>query len=112
MIAATAFAKTFPYEKSERTVCSRTAKPSHRIHHQEIVLSGGDPLALSNDSLRELFQRLALIKHVQRIRFHTRFPIGIPERIDEGLLLLLKKQPQQIIFVIHVNHPRELDEDI
>ncbi len=106
------FRKNFPYENSDEQFVRELQAIASDSSIQEIVLSGGDPLALSNDSLRELFQRLALIKHVQRIRFHTRFPIGIPERIDEDLLLLLKKQPQQIIFVIHVNHPRELDEDI
>jgi EF-P beta-lysylation protein EpmB len=78
----------------------------------EIILSGGDPLALSNETLKSLLLRLNAIPHVKRIRFHTRFPIGIPERIDEELLSLLKTLSKQVWVVIHVNHPRELDEDI
>jgi len=50
--------------------------------------------------------------HIKRIRFHTRFPVGIPERIDESFLSLLGSIKKQILFVIHVNHPKELDSDI
>ncbi len=78
----------------------------------EILLSGGDPLSLSNGVLQQLVQDLSTIPHVKRIRFHTRFPLGIPERIDEGLLSILAKTRLQVVFVIHCNHARELDEDI
>jgi EF-P beta-lysylation protein EpmB len=78
----------------------------------EIILSGGDPLSLSNESLKKLIDEIESIKHVKRIRFHTRFPIGIPERIDEGFLDIIAKTSLQVWFVIHCNHPNELDEDI
>lgn len=79
---------------------------------REVILSGGDPLSLSNLTLNELFERLGQISHVKKIRIHTRFIIGIPERIDEEFLSILKKLPQQIYFVIHCNHSKELDEEI
>lgn len=79
---------------------------------QEIILSGGDPLSLSNRDLGQLFDRLSAIDHVKIIRFHTRFPIGIPERIDEELLEIFDNCPQQIVFIIHSNHPKELDDDV
>lgn len=78
----------------------------------EVILSGGDPLSLSDDVLRALLESLSLMKHVRRIRFHTRFPIGIPERIDDAFLTMISNVPQQIYFIIHCNHPRELDQDI
>jgi EF-P beta-lysylation protein EpmB len=78
----------------------------------EIILSGGDPLSLSNRALEELIQNLGAIPHVKRLRFHTRFPIGIPERIDGGFLSLLSETRLQVFFTIHCNHPRELDTDI
>src|SRR5205085_2874465 len=77
---------------------------------EEVILSGGDPLSLSDASLSSLFIELDKISHVKRIRFHTRFPIGIPERIDESFLSILSQSKKQIIFVIHCNHPYELDE--
>ena len=52
------------------------------------------------------------IPHVDRIRFHTRFPIGIPERLDENFLGILNNRRVQFWFVVHVNHPRELDEEV
>ena len=79
---------------------------------REIILSGGDPLSLSNEILEALLRRLDAIPHLRRLRFHTRFPIGIPERIDEGFLHLLEITSKQIWFVIHANHPRELDGDV
>jgi lysine 2,3-aminomutase len=78
----------------------------------EIILSGGDPLSLSNETLQSLIQRLDLIPHLQRLRFHTRFPIGIPERIDEEFLSILENTRLQVFFVIHSNHASELDSDV
>lgn len=78
----------------------------------EVILSGGDPLSLSDRILSNLTQELCSIPHIKRIRFHTRFPIGIPERIDSAFLDLLSKISCQVIFVIHTNHPLELDEEV
>lgn len=78
----------------------------------EVILSGGDPLSLSNQILEGLIDNLSKIPHIQRLRFHTRFPIGIPERIDTAFLNLLEKTRLQVVFVIHCNHPKELDADI
>lgn len=75
-------------------------------------MSGGDPLSLSDGALASLFQSIEKIPHLKRIRFHTRFPVGIPERIDDSFLALLASTLKQIIFIIHCNHPRELDADV
>jgi len=79
---------------------------------KEVILSGGDPLSLSNDQLGHILASLDTLTHIKRIRFHSRFPIGIPERIDSGFLTLLEKCQKQIWFVIHCNHPHELDAEI
>lgn len=78
----------------------------------EIILSGGDPLSLDDRILENLLKQLATIPHIKKVRFHTRFPIGIPERIDQSFLRLLETIPLQFLFVIHVNHPKELDSDV
>lgn len=78
----------------------------------EVILSGGDPLSLDNEVLRSLLTKLSQIPHVRKVRFHTRFPIGIPERIDEAFLILLSSFPLQFWFVVHANHPLELDADV
>lgn len=78
----------------------------------EVILSGGDPLSLSDDQLTVLIESLNTIVHVKIIRFHTRFPIGIPERITSELIQTLSKSHKTIVFVFHINHPREIDHDV
>jgi len=79
---------------------------------QEVILSGGDPLSLSDDLLGALLSSLDAVPHIKLIRFHTRFPMGIPERITAQFLDSLKKCDSQVVFVIHANHPREFDPDV
>lgn len=79
---------------------------------KEVLLSGGDPLSLSDDDLGHLIEQLDAIPHVKRLRFHTRFPVAIPERIDAAFINILKKFSRQIWFVLHVNHFKELGEDL
>ncbi len=76
---------------------------------EEVILSGGDPLAISNSHLDYLLQRLASVPHLKRIRLHTRLPLLLPDRIDQTLLTLLGELPQQVVMVIHANHAQEFD---
>lgn len=76
---------------------------------EEIILSGGDPLSLSNARLESLTRALAAIPHVRRIRVHTRQPVVLPSRVDEGLLQWLRTIALPTVLVLHVNHPNELD---
>lgn len=78
----------------------------------EVILSGGDPLSLSDRKLGELLGRLNAMPHVERVRFHTRFIVGIPERVDAELLEALRRFEKTKVFVFHINHPRELDGDV
>lgn len=79
---------------------------------EEVILSGGDPLSLSNEALFRLINSIEKIAHIKRIRIHTRFPIGIPERIDEEFLQRMGDIKLPVWAVIHVNHARELDQEI
>ncbi len=76
---------------------------------EEVILSGGDPLSLSDASLHNLLTKLDEIFHIKRIRFHTRFILGYPKRINSQLIKILKKIKKPIIFVFHINHPIEID---
>jgi EF-P beta-lysylation protein EpmB len=78
---------------------------------EEAILSGGDPLAVSNTHLGFLLRKLGAIPHLQRIRLHTRLPLVLPDRIDSTLLQLFGELKQQIVVVIHANHAQELDAD-
>ena len=76
----------------------------------EVILSGGDPLTLSNRKLALWLERLSSPKQVQILRIHSRVPIVIPNRIDEELISLLKNSRLRIILVVHSNHASELDD--
>lgn len=79
---------------------------------EEVILSGGDPLALSDERLASLTDALARIPHVRRFRVHTRQPIVLPSRVDSGLLDWLARLKWPVVFVVHVNHANEIDEDV
>ncbi|KAF1728558.1 MAG: EF-P beta-lysylation protein EpmB [Pseudoxanthomonas sp.] len=76
---------------------------------EEVLLSGGDPLSLSNGKLAELTGALADIPHLRRLRIHSRLPIVVPERIDDGLLGWLSALPWPVTLVVHANHANEFD---
>jgi EF-P beta-lysylation protein EpmB len=84
------------------------ADPSMR----EVILSGGDPLMLSDARLAQWFEQLAGIEHLQRLRLHTRVPVVLPQRITPGLLELLQQSPLKPVIVLHINHPNELSEPL
>ena len=106
------FRRNFPYETEMKGFGPELELIRADGECEEVILSGGDPLSLGNEQLGELFAALEEMPQVRRIRFHTRFPIGIPERIDEPFLNLLKGSRKQLFFVIHVNHPLELDGEV
>ncbi len=85
-------------------------RENEEIH--EVILSGGDPLSLTNNQLSFLFKELDEIDHLKIIRIHSRSLIGLPERLDPQLLMIFKESKKQIIFVLHTNHKNEFDQDI
>jgi EF-P beta-lysylation protein EpmB len=78
----------------------------------ELILSGGDPLALATTKLEELSRGLAELPHVTRLRIHTRLPVVLPERIDASFLDWLGALPLQKVVVLHVNHANEIDASV
>jgi len=78
---------------------------------KEAILSGGDPLSLSNRRLGELLARLADTA-VTTVRIHTRFPIAIPARVDDGLTRVLRGTRLKTVLVVHTNHANELDTSV
>lgn len=79
---------------------------------KEVILSGGDPLSLSDARLEYLAAKIAQIPHVIRMRIHTRLPIVVPERVDKTLLDWLCGTRLQPIVVLHANHANEIDESV
>jgi EF-P beta-lysylation protein EpmB len=79
---------------------------------EEVILSGGDPLSLSDARLTGLTDALGAIPHLRRIRVHTRQPVVLPSRVDEGLLAWLRGIELPTVVVIHANHPNEIDAEV
>ncbi|MDI3378460.1 EF-P beta-lysylation protein EpmB [Acinetobacter sp. V89_7] len=79
-------------------------------HINEVILSGGDPLTLSNRKLKLWIERLESLQQVKILRIHSRVPVVIPQRLDTELLEILKSTRLRIIMVIHANHAAELDD--
>ena len=74
---------------------------------RDVLVSGGDPLCMSDGALEEIIAKLRAIEHVEIIRIGTRAPVVLPMRITANLLAMLKKY-HPIWMNVHFNHPREL----
>ena len=74
---------------------------------RDVLLSGGDPLLLSDEKLENLLSRLRAIPHVEFLRIGTRIPIFLPQRVTPELCAMLKEF-HPLFISLHSNHPREL----
>ncbi|PLY00197.1 MAG: lysine 2,3-aminomutase [Desulfuromonas sp.] len=74
---------------------------------RDVLLSGGDPLMLSDDYLDWILTELRKIEHVQVVRIGTRMPVVLPYRVTDSLVNTLKKH-QPLWLNTHFNHPREV----
>ena len=78
---------------------------------RDVLLSGGDPLLLSDNRLDKILSRLRSIKHIQFVRIGSRIPIFLPQRITPELCEILHKY-HPLFLSIHANHPRELTSEV
>jgi lysine 2,3-aminomutase len=74
---------------------------------RDVLISGGDPLVMSDEKLERIIQKIRAIPHVEIIRIGTRTPVVMPQRITDGLVNMLKKY-HPIYVNTHFNHPREI----
>ena len=106
------FRRHFPYADQLASRQDWLATLGDAPELSEIILSGGDPLSLSNERLSTLLAQIELLPQVDTLRIHSRFPIVLPERIDRGLLGLLERTRLTVVVVAHCNHPQEIDESV
>jgi lysine 2,3-aminomutase len=76
---------------------------------RDVLLSGGDPLMMSDEKLDWLLSEIRRIPHVEIIRIGTRMPVVLPYRITDRLVRILKKY-HPLWINTHFNHPREITE--
>jgi len=113
------FRREFPYSQQREQPEEGAARFSAALEViatdtsiEEVILSGGDPLSLSDARLTRITDAIAGMRHVQRIRVHTRQPIVLPSRVDDGLLTWLRGIQRPTVFVLHTNHPNEIDHEV
>lgn len=109
------FRRNFPYEKNnpgqigfEKILAYINADTSIN----EVILSGGDPLNVSDKKLAQVIMMLSTIPHLTRLRFHSRLPIVLPERITEDLVNLFVSSRLTPVMVVHANHANEIDSTV
>ena len=106
------FRRFFPYEATPKSIenwgpALQTIESDSSI--REVIFSGGDPLMVVDETLDQLLDRLDRIPHVKRIRFHSRLPIVLPQRVTRSLVKTFENRESKIVFVLHANHAQEID---
>ena len=106
------FRRHFPYQENRQSKKQWTAALDYlrdRPEVNEVIYSGGDPLAANDHFLSWLTEQIETIDHIKRLRIHTRLPVVIPSRVDRYLLQWLAKTRLKPTLVLHINHANEID---
>lgn len=108
------FRRHFPYEEQSNQRVWQQAleciREDHSLH--EVILSGGDPMSLSENVLTSLSQKIEEIPHINTLRIHSRTPVVSPQTAAQKQWLDWAKQSaMQIVLVVHCNHPNELTKE-
>ncbi|NQT25644.1 KamA family radical SAM protein [candidate division KSB1 bacterium] len=78
---------------------------------KDVLVSGGDPLMLSDEKLANILHRLKAVSHVEIIRIGTRIPGVLPQRVTPDLVEILQ-QTNPLFLNLHFNHPAEITEEV
>lgn len=98
----------------EKTLYEGSLEPAFQYLREtseirEVILTGGDPLSLSDKAVLRTLESLNSIPHIRTVRFHTRMAVTLPSRFTESLLDILGRSWNfQVVLASHFNHPREL----
>lgn len=109
------FRREYPYSEASATQSQWQASLDYIAADSsisEVILSGGDPLMLSDKRLDKLISHLEAIPHLKRLRIHSRLPVVLPSRVTDGLCQRLSNSRLQAVVVIHSNHAQELNQEV
>ena len=107
------FRRHFPYHEHQTASFDPLLDYLHDDEKiSEVILSGGDPLMLSDERLELLINAIGDVSHVRTIRIHTRFATVLPQRVTRKLVRILQCTRLNVVVVVHVNHPNEIDNDV
>ncbi|MDO9581251.1 MAG: KamA family radical SAM protein [Bacteroidales bacterium] len=77
---------------------------------RDVLVSGGDPLTLTDEALDYILSRIRKIQHVEIIRIGTRVPVVLPQRITDSLIKTLRKY-HPLFISLHFSHPAEITDE-
>ncbi len=109
------FRRHYPYAEQQRSRAQwqqSLATLAKDEHLAEIILSGGDPLALTNTPLFALLDEIEKLPQIKRLRIHSRLPIVLPARITSALCQRLADSRLQVVLVVHSNHAQEINSEV
>ncbi|KPJ95701.1 MAG: EF-P beta-lysylation protein EpmB [Gammaproteobacteria bacterium SG8_15] len=109
------FRRNYPYGDSNPMQDNRSLILNYLRHDaeiHEIILSGGDPLSLSDQRLASLVADLESVPHLATLRIHTRLPVVVPQRVTEELLHGITTSRFKTVMVLHINHANEIDSEV
>lgn len=108
------FRRHFPYAEQSVLGHWREALDSLRAMTDvsELILSGGDPLTLSDGRLGRLVAEAEEVPQLRRLRIHSRVPVVLPRRVTGPLVDILSGGRLRPVLVIHANHPREITPEL
>jgi EF-P beta-lysylation protein EpmB len=107
------FRRHFPYSdnRQSKTQWHQALKYiSGKPEINEVIYSGGDPLAANDKFLGWLTEQIAAIPHIKRLRIHSRLPVVIPSRINQQFFDWATTTRLKPIMVLHINHGNEIDQ--
>lgn len=106
------FRQNFDYAEHDATSNWLAIEDYIRSHQSinEVILSGGDPLSLSDEKLEKLIKNIENIQHIKLLRIHSRSVVVTPSRITNKLVKLLNKTALKVVLVTHINHANEISE--
>ncbi len=105
------FRRHFPYSEASVDYDISGQVMTYLSSHpelSEVILSGGDPLMVSDHKLANLINKLNNIPHIRVLRIHSRLLSVLPERVTEAFIETLRQFRGQVVFVTHINHPNEI----
>lgn len=109
------FRRHFPYAQNSLSSSGSQAILDYLQKHpkvNEVIFSGGDPLATPDTRLATLVKQLESLPQLKRLRIHTRLPVVIPSRINTEFLNWVTKTRLTLVMVLHINHPQEIGAEL
>ncbi|WP_394249801.1 EF-P beta-lysylation protein EpmB [Vibrio profundi] len=109
------FRRHFPYQnnKGSKAVWQQSLDyVANNPEINEIIWSGGDPLMAKDSELQWLLAAIEELPHIKTLRIHSRLPVVIPARITTELCQMLQQSHLKIVFVSHINHANEINNEL